>query len=43
MVSSMYGAVSVPASSLAMADTASVVLWQAEAPCRRPNGIEMST
>ena len=43
MVSSMYGAVSAPASCFAMADTASVVRWQAEVPCRRPNGMEMST
>ena len=33
---------SAPASSLAMAETASVVLWQAEAPCLRPKGMEMS-
>ena len=30
------------ASSLAMAETASVVLWQAEAPCLSPKGMEMS-
>ena len=33
---------SAPASSLAMAETASVVLWQAEAPCLRPKVMEMS-
>ena len=33
---------SAPASSLAMAETASVVLRQAEAPCLRPKGMEMS-